>query len=151
MNPGLLDHWRTLHQLGQLYIYIYIYIYIHTHTHTKCSILHYYFHRGSLFQVLSTVQQTRISWVLSVRKAALWHNSLLQIFGNAKLYFWACMPEAPIERFHSVWETMQRIWKESTNDYCHGVCHWEERGKINFPYHSMFELTGPKDWPLKEE
>ena len=33
----------------------------------------------------------------------------------------------------------------------HVICHWEGRSKINFPYPSVFELTGPKDWPLKEE
>ena len=39
-------------------------------------------------------------------------------------------------------------WNTFTNKqtqvyHCHMVCHWEERGKINFPYPSVFELTGP--------
>ena len=33
-----------------------------------------------LFHILSTVQQSRVSWALSVRKAGLRHNSLLQKF-----------------------------------------------------------------------
>ena len=34
--------------------------------------------------------------------------------------------------------------------YCDVVCHSEGRNKINFPYSAVFELTGPKDSPLKE-
>ena len=55
-----------------------------------------------LFQVLSTVQQTIVSWALSVRKAASWHNSLLQKFGNSMLYCLAFKLLVPIQRFHCV-------------------------------------------------
>ena len=40
-------------------------------------------HALYLFQVLSTVQQTRVSWTLSARKAELKRNSLLQKFETA--------------------------------------------------------------------
>ena len=43
-----------------------------------------------LFLVLSTVQQTRISWAVSSKKTAPWCNSHLQKF----------MLEAPIPKFH---------------------------------------------------
>ena len=52
-----------------------------------------------LFQVLSTVQQTRVSLALSVIKAALWCSSFFQKFGISKAF----KPEAPTLRFHSVW------------------------------------------------
>ena len=48
------------------------------------------------------MQQRRVSWTLSVRKAASWYNSLFQKFGNSMLYFLAFTTEAPIQRFQNV-------------------------------------------------
>ena len=69
----------------------------------------------TLSRVLSTVQQTSVNCVLSVRKAALSHKLLLQKFGNGTLYCMACMLEAPLLKFQcfgAKLRTVQRIQKE---------------------------------------
>ena len=53
-------------------------------------------HALYLFQVLSTVQQSRLNGTLSVRKVAPWRNSLLQKFGNDMLYCLIFTPDASI-------------------------------------------------------
>ena len=45
-------------------------------------------HAFCLFLLLSTVQQVRVSWALSVRKAAPWRYSFFQKFGKGTLYCW---------------------------------------------------------------
>ena len=65
--------------------------YLDTHTHTYIYMLqwvnwYHFTHMIYLFQVLPTIHQTRVSWVLSVRKAAPWHNSLPQKFLNARSF-----------------------------------------------------------------
>ena len=91
---------------------IYIYIYIHSQDAMgKLSPLYIinFTHALHLFQVLSTVQQTKVSWPLSVRKVAQWWNSHLQIFGNGMLYYLGFTAEAPVWRFQNVWVS---IWRQ---------------------------------------
>ena len=92
-----------------VHTYIHTYIYIFTGVTSKLSpfsiinsayVLY-------LFQVLSTVQQTRFRSALSVRKAALWCNSLIQKSISGKQYCLTFTLEAPIWRFLSVWMS---IW-----------------------------------------
>ena len=61
-----------------------IYIYIYRVRHVNC----YYFKLliSSMFHVLHTVPQTRVNWVLSVRKVVPWRNSLLQKLPYGILY-----------------------------------------------------------------
>ena len=66
-------------------------------------------HALCLFQVMSTVQQTRVSWALSWRKAAPWQNSQLQKFGINMLYCLVFMLETSIRRFKSV---LVSIWRQ---------------------------------------
>ena len=61
------------------------------------------------FLVLSTVQRSRVSWALSVRKATPWLNWLLQKIGNM-LYWFAFMLEASVQRFLSVWLSIWGQW-----------------------------------------
>ena len=108
--------------------YIYIYIYTHTHTHIYIYIYIYIciereravsklspfwiinFARAlCLFQILSSMLQTCVIWVLSVRKAVPLSNLLLQKFGNSILYWFAFTDEALIGRFPSA--LVQRIQK----------------------------------------
>ena len=56
-----------------------------------------------LFQVVSTEQQTWVSWALSVRKATPWFSSILQKFGNCMLYCLSFTLKAPLWIFLSVW------------------------------------------------
>ena len=80
-------------------------------------------HKLYLSQVLSAVQQTTVSWTLSVRKVVPRCNSLLQKCQKGMLYCLAFMPAAPISRFHNVGyhpRTMQKIQKnldESNGNY----------------------------------
>ena len=70
-------------------------------------------HAFWLYEVLSTVQQTRASWTTSVRKTAPWHNSLIQKFEKSMLYFLVFTPEDPLQKFQSVFVS---IWR---NDHIH--------------------------------
>ena len=93
----------------------------------NCCHFNYKFWECTLFPGLSIQQQTRGSWVPSIRKATPWHNLFLQNFGNNMLY---CR--------HSRWKfkykdstvfdtqtlsnmkSLLRIWKqleESNSDY----------------------------------
>ena len=65
-----------------------------------------------LFQVLSTMQHTRVSWALSVSKTAPWRNSRLQKFGNVMLYCLEFISEAPTRRDPCIWVSRQRILSE---------------------------------------
>ena len=51
----------------------------------------------NLFQILSTVQQTKVSQAFSVNKSAPWCNSLLQKFGKGMLYYLTFILEALIK------------------------------------------------------
>ena len=59
-------------------------------------------HAFCLTRILSTVQQTRVSWAMPVRKTAPWRNSLQEKLWNSMLYSLVFNLEAPIRRFHSV-------------------------------------------------
>ena len=73
--------------------------------HFKLLVLRLYF----FFQVLSTEQQTRVSWTLSVRKVVPWCNLFLWKLENSRLYYLVSMTEDPIQRFESAWVS---IWEQ---------------------------------------
>ena len=96
-------------------IYIYIYrerererkrwVYCH---HFRLFISHMH------FISLSTVQQTKASWSLSVRKAARWRNSFFQKFINGMLYWLVITPAEQYEDFivFGCLRIVQKIQKE---------------------------------------
>ena len=98
------------------------------------------------FKVLSTVQKTRVS------RAALWCNSLLQIFGNGMLYCLGFMTEALIRRIHRDWLSIwgqcrgfEKCWMNSMVI----IKVWQLGGlTLIVPIRTNFFLWDPgHDWP----
>ena len=54
------------------------------------------------FLVLSCVKQTRVTWTLSLSKAAWWRSSLFQKFRNGKLYSTTLTLKVSVRRFQGV-------------------------------------------------
>ena len=107
--------------------YIYIYIYIYRMQWIIVNILNYWFCMCTLFQFLSTVHQTCVSWALSVKKQ---HYDA--IHSSRKLETTCCTTWHSNEKFHHEnlgvnIKTVQRIWKklnESNGDY-EGATAWK--------------------------
>ena len=92
----------------------------------------------SLFQVLSTAQQTRASWAISVRKH---YHDAIHFSRNLETACLASMLEAPIQRFQCVWKSFwgqfrgfEKSWI-SSSDY-EGMTAWKP-----LSHHSNKERT----------
>ena len=93
---------------------------MYIYTHKVRFLVIYFAHVLCLFQVLSTVQQTRVHWILSWRKEAPWYNSLLLKFRNG-MYSLVFTSETIIRRVQTSFgvnlKTVRRIQKDLDDSY----------------------------------
>ena len=110
-----------------LFLTSYLYYYMYTHTHTYVYI------------------QTHIFFVLT---HGLHYNPTIP-----HLHLYSDLPGLQIVQIPKFWKDQIRV-NEETSLKLTIIVTWsttERRETRNFPYPSVFELTGHKGWPLKEE
>ena len=96
-----------------------------------------------MFQVLSTVQQTRVIWTLSVKTAVPWCNSL-QNLEMAWCEIFIFILEDPIWRFQCFQRTDSYSWK--TNTHSTSWCLGWSLVTVTLYLHSSSHMVSESTW-----